>query len=112
MDVCRVELCSSGVRVERIIGLVVTRLVECAKIIPNFRYVRVQADCARVSVESIAVLIDLVIQNTNRAPKSGVSAIAIDSLLVCLIGLWVLLLRHVATTEEVPALRVGLVCKC
>lgn len=61
MDICRVELCSSGVSVEGVIGLVVTRLVQRSKVIPNFGNVRVEADCARVGVESISILVDLVI---------------------------------------------------
>lgn len=46
------------------------------------------------------------VKNTNRTPKSGDVAIAVNCLLVGLIGLVVLLAGHVSTTEEVAALSV------
>ena len=105
-----VELCGSGVGIERVVGLVVTRLVQSTKIVPNLGDVWVQTNGAGVSVKSIAVLVDLVVQDTNGAPESWIPAVAVDSLLVSLVCLWILLLRHVAAAEEVPTLRIGLVC--
>jgi hypothetical protein len=110
MDVGRIKVRRSAIRIQGVGGLIVARLVEGAQIIPHFRNVGVESDGARVSVERIAVLIDLVVENTDRAPEGWVASIAIDGLLVGFVRFGVLLLRHVAATEEVPALRVTVVC--
>lgn len=83
---------------------------ESAKVIPNLRDVRIQANSSRVSVQCIPVLVDLVIEHTNRAPEGWVLSIAIDSLLVCLIRFGILLLRHVASAKQVPTLSILVVC--
>ena len=54
-------------------------------------------------------MIDLVVKNANRAPEGGVASIAVYGLLIRFVGLGELLLRHVATTEQVPTLRVVLI---
>jgi len=107
-----VKLGGSGVGIERVVGLVVTRLIQSTKIVPNLGDVWVQTNGARVSVKSIAVLVDLVVQDADRAPECWVSAVPVDSLLVGLICLWILLLRHVAAAEKVPTLCISLVCIC
>lgn len=65
---------------------------QSAEIVPDLRNVRVQANSPRVRVQSISVLVDLVIQDTDGAPKSGILPIAIHSLLVGFICFWILLL--------------------
>jgi hypothetical protein len=77
---------------------------QCAKIIPYFRDVRVQANGSGICVKSIPVLVDLVVQHSDRAPEGRVLAVAIDCLLVGLVRLGILLLRHVTASQEVPAL--------
>lgn len=71
---------------------------QSTQVVPDFRNVRVQSNSSRVSVESITVLVDLVVEHTNRAPEGGVLSVTVDGLLVCLICLGVLLLGHVAPT--------------
>jgi hypothetical protein len=106
VDVGWVEIGGSAVRIKSIGNLVVARLVQGTQIIPDLRDVWVQANRTRVSVKRIAVLINLVIEDTNRAPEGGVATIAVDSLLVGFVCLGVLSLRHVAATEQIPALSI------
>lgn len=109
VDVGGIKISGPSVCVERITCLVVAGLVQRAKIVPNLRNVRVEANGARVRVKRVAVLVDLVVEDTNRAPECRVAAITVDCLLVGLVGLGVLLLRHVASAEKVPTLGVILV---
>lgn len=97
--------------VKRITRLVVARFVQGTQVIPNLRNVRVEADGAGVRIECIAVLVDLVVEHTNGAPESRVATITVHRLLVRLISLGIFLLGHVASAQEVPALRVILICK-
>jgi hypothetical protein len=106
VDVGWVEISGPTVRIESVGDLVVARLVQGTQIIPDLRDVWVQANRTRVSVKRIAVLVDLVIEDTNRAPEGGVATIAVDRLLVGFVCLWVLSLRHVAATEQIPALSI------
>lgn len=84
---------------------------QSSEVVPNLRDIGVQADSARVSIERIPVLVDLVVKNTNGAPERRVPAITVDGLLVSLVRLRVLLLRHVTATQQVPTLRITLICK-
>jgi hypothetical protein len=104
-----VEIRSPAVSIESVGNLVVARLIQRTQIIPDLGDVWIQANGTRVSIKRIAVLIDLVVEDTNRAPEGGVATIAVDGLLVGFICLWVLCLRHVAATEQVPALSVVVV---
>jgi hypothetical protein len=104
-----VKLGSSGVSIQSVVGLVVARLIQSTEIVPDLGDVGVEADGPRVSIQSIAILVDLIVQHTDGAPEGRVATITVDGLLVGLIGLGILLLRHVAATEEVPALRISLV---
>jgi hypothetical protein len=65
---------------------------QSAEIVPDLRDVRVQANSSRVRVQGISVLVDLVIQDTNGAPKSGILPIAIHGLLIGFICFGILLL--------------------
>lgn len=111
VDVGRIEISSASVRIERVAGLVVARLIQSTKVIPDFGNVGVQANGARVRVKRIAVLVDLIVEHTNRTPECRVATIAVHGLLVGFVGLGVLLLRHVASTKQVPALCIVLVCR-
>jgi hypothetical protein len=109
VHVGRIELSSSRVGIQGVVGLVVARLVQGTEIVPDLRDVGVEADGPRVSIQSITILVDLIVQHTDGAPEGRVATITVDGLLVGLICLGILLLRHVAATEEVPALRISLV---
>ena len=60
-----VQLRSPRVGIERVIGLIVTRLVKGTQIVPDLGYVGVQTNGARVCVECVPVLVDLIVENTN-----------------------------------------------
>jgi hypothetical protein len=72
--------------------LVVARLVQCAEVVPNLRDIWIETDGTGICIQCIPILVNLVIENSDGAPEGRVSAIAIDRLLVGLIGLGVLLL--------------------
>lgn len=126
MHIGRVEVGRTLVSVQCIGGLVVARLVlgrvshaqqqhchstyQSSQVVPNLGNVWIQANGTRVGVESVTVLIDLVIEHTNGAPKGRVASITVHGLLVGFVSLWILLLRHVAATQKVPALRIAVVC--
>jgi hypothetical protein len=86
--------------------LVVATLVKAAQVKPDLRNIRVDADGTGVCIKSVTKLVDLEVKNPNRTPKGGVTAIAVNRLLVGLVRLVVLLASHVRTAEEVPALGV------
>ena len=109
VDVRGIKIGGPSVCVERITSLIVAGLIQRAKIIPDLRNVRVEANGARVRVKRVAVLVDLVVEDTNRAPECRIATITVNGLLVRLVGLGVLLLRHVAATKKVPTLGVILV---
>jgi hypothetical protein len=94
-----IQFGSALVRIESIVRLVVTRLVQCPEIVPHLRDVRIEPDRTRVCVEGVAILVDLVVQNSDGAPKGRVTAITINGLLIRFVRFWVFLLRHVATPE-------------
>jgi hypothetical protein len=104
--VAGIELSGSGVGVYSVVDLVITALVQGAKVEPDFGDIRVDANGTGVSIEGVAVLVDLEVQNADGAPERRVSPVAIDSLLVCFIRLVVLGSGHIRTTEQVPALRI------
>lgn len=99
MYVGRVQIGRPRVGIESIAGLVVTRLVQGTEIIPDLGDVGIQADGARIGVQSISILIDLVVKHANRAPKRGIPPVTVDGLLVGLISLGIFLLRHVTASQ-------------
>jgi hypothetical protein len=101
-----IELSGSGVCVDGVVDLVVATLVQGSKVEPDFGDIGVDANGTGVGVEGVAVLVDLEVENTDRTPERGVSAIAIDGLLVRFVRLVVLGSGHIRTAEEVPALRI------
>jgi hypothetical protein len=83
MHVRRVKISSTLVCVERIGCLVIARLVlehvsgcfaearaekqtyQCTKVVPDLRYIWVQTDCSGVCIKRIAILVDLIIENSD-----------------------------------------------
>jgi hypothetical protein len=110
VDVAGIKISGATVRVERVGNLVVARFVQSAQIVPDLRDVWVQADSTRIGVERIPVLVDLVVENTNRTPEGRVASVAVNGLLVGFVGLGVFGLRHVAATQEVPTLGIVVIC--
>lgn len=86
------------------------RYYQSTQVVPDLGYVWIEANSTGVRIERIAVLVNLVIKDPNRAPEGWVPPVTIDSLLVRFVRLRVLLLRHVASTQEIPALCVVLIC--
>jgi hypothetical protein len=74
------------------IRLKVKQTYQSSQVVPDLGNVRIQAYRAGVCIKCISVLVNLVIQNANRAPECRVPSVTIDCLLIGLIGLWVLLL--------------------
>lgn len=127
-----VQFRSALVRVESIGNLIVARLIlvivalvskgkvsgtrcraqatyESTQIIPDFRDPWVEPDGPRVRIQRVTVLVDLVIQHSDRAPEGGIPAVAVNGLLVSFVRLGILLHLHVAAAEEIPALRIRVV---
>lgn len=103
----RVQLGRSRVGIDRIGDLVVARLVETAEVVPDLAHVWVEADRPRVGVESITVLADLVVQDTDRTPECRVAAITVYSLLISFVCFVVPLTSHKGSSQKVPAMSVG-----
>lgn len=101
-----VELQGALVGVDSVRHLIVARLVERSEVEPDFSEVRVNANGAGVSVESVVELIDVVVEYSDRAPEGRVLAIPIDCLLIGLVGLAKVAGGHVGATEEVPRERI------
>lgn len=87
-----IKLCGSLIRIKSIVDLVVARFIQCTQIVPDLRNIWVQADSPTVCIQCIAVLINLVVENTDRAPESGITPISVNSLLIRLVSLRILLL--------------------
>jgi len=109
VNIGRIKISGPGVCVKGIACLVVAGLVKRTKVIPDLRNVGVEADSTRVCIKRIAVLVDLVVKNTNGAPECRVATVTVDCLLIGFVCLWVLLLRHVASAKKVPALGIILI---
>lgn len=109
VNIRRVKVSSPSVCIQGVACLIVARLIQRTKIIPDLGNVGVEANGTRVCIKRVTVLIDLVIQHTNRAPECRIATITVHSLLVGFVSLRVLLLRHVASAKQVPALRVVLI---
>ncbi len=57
--------------------MVITSLVECSEVKPDFRDVGVDSNSSRVGVKSISVLIDLVVKYTDGTPVDWVTTVAV-----------------------------------
>jgi hypothetical protein len=65
---------------------------QSTKVIPNLRDIWVKSNSTRIRIKSVAILVDLVVQHTNTAPKCWVSAVTVHSLLIGFVRLGVFLL--------------------
>ena len=99
MCIAWIELRSTLIRIKRVGCLIIATLIQCTEVVPYFRDIRVESDSPRVCIKCVAVLIDLIVEHANTAPEGWISTVTIDSLLVCLVRLWELLLCHVASAE-------------
>jgi hypothetical protein len=111
VNVGRVKIRGASVSIESIGDLVVARFVQCAQIVPDLGNVGVEADGTGIGIEGVTVLVDLVVEDTNRAPEGRVATVAVDCLLVGLVCLGVFLHRHVAAAKKVPTLSVIVIWK-
>lgn len=82
---------------------------QSAEIVPDFGDVGVQTYSPGVCIESVAVLVDLVVEHADRTPECRIASVAVNGLLVSFVRLGVFLLRHVTPPEEVPALCILLI---
>jgi hypothetical protein len=94
-----IELGSPCIGVDCIPYLVVAALIEATEIKPDLGDVRVDTDSPRVSVQGIAILINLEIQDANGTPERWVATVSVDSLLICLVRFVVFLACHVCTSQ-------------
>ena len=106
LSVFRRKLCSATVSINGVCVLAAT-FVERTQIVPDLRHIWIQSDCARISIHRITILIHLVIQDANRAPKRCVSTISVHSLLIGIVGLAKFAKSHVHSTKQVPGLTVS-----
>lgn len=68
------------------------RTYQRTQVVPDFRDVRIESYGARVRIKCVAVLIDLVIENSNGTPERRVPTITVHRLLVSLVCFGVFLL--------------------
>ena len=85
------------------------RTHQCTEVVPNLGDIRIEADGARICIKRITILVYLVVKDTDRAPEGGIASIPVDCLLVGFVSLGELLLGHVTTTQQVPALCIFIV---
>jgi hypothetical protein len=97
--IARIQLARAGVGINGVSDLVVATLIKASEIEPDFRDVRVYPDRTRIGVKGVAELIDLEVQDADRAPKGRVASISVYGLLVCFIGFIVFLASHVGPAE-------------
>jgi hypothetical protein len=102
-----IELARPGIGVDGIGNLIVAALVEAAQIEPHFGDIGVDADGTRISVQGIAELVDLEVENADRAPEGWVATVSVNGLLIRLIGFTIFLAGHISAAQKVPTLRIG-----
>ena len=59
-----------------------------------------------MGVKGVMELVDLEVENVDRAPKCGASPISVHGLLIHFVGVVVFLAGHVGPTKQVPTLSV------
>ncbi|HEX9430327.1 MAG TPA: hypothetical protein VF944_08090 [Candidatus Bathyarchaeia archaeon] len=57
-------------------------------------------------IKSVTVLVDLEIEDADRAPEGKIATIPVDSLLVGFVSLVVILTSHISPTKKIPTLDV------
>ncbi len=85
------------------------RTYQSAQVVPHFRDVRVQANRTGVCIKCVTVLVDLVVQDADGTPEGRVAAISVHGLLIGFVCFGEFLLRHVATSKQVPTLGILIV---
>lgn len=70
----------------------VKQTYQSTQVVPDLGDVRIQAYSTGICIQRIAILVNLVVQDTNRAPECWIPAVAIYGLLIRLICLGVFLL--------------------
>jgi hypothetical protein len=105
-NIGRIQLACTSIGVNGVGDLIVTALIEASKIEPDLRDIRVYSDRTRIGVKGVAELVDLEVENTDRAPKCGVAPISVHGLLIRFIGFVVFLASHVRPTKQVPTLSI------
>ena len=128
MGVGGIQFCCTGVRIQSISRLIVAGFVlvristlwsqdgtreqthQCAKVVPNLGDVGVEANGSGIRIKRVSVLVDLVVQDSDGAPECRIASVTVDCLLVGLVCFWELLLCHVTSAEQIPALSVLVVC--
>lgn len=102
----RIELDSALICIRGVGQLIVTRLVQSAQVLPDLGDERVDADCARVGVESVVILADVEVEHANAAPVCRILAVPVHGLLVSLVCLSVVMRLHERPPEYIPRERV------
>lgn len=102
----RIKIGCTSIGIDGIGDLVIAGLVKTAEIVPNFADVWVEADGTGISIKSISILVDLIVQHTDGAPEGGVSSVAVHSLLISLVCFVVPLSSHESAAKKVPALSI------
>jgi len=105
-NIAGIQFACAGVGVNGVGDLIVATFVEASEIEPDFRDIRVYSDRTRISVKGVTELVDLEVENANRAPKCGVAPISVHGLLIRFVGFVVFLAGHVGPTKQVPTLSV------
>lgn len=103
-EIIGIELRSSCIGIDGIGNLVIAALIQTSKVEPDFGNVGIDTDSARICIKRVSELVDLEIEDANRAPKCRVAAIAVHRLLVGLVRLVIFLTRHVSAAKKIPTL--------
>lgn len=77
---------------------------------PHLRQVRVGADGSGVGIQRVVVLVDFVVEHTDRAPERRVLAISVHSLLVRFVGLAIVTPSHIRAAQKIPGERIRCIC--
>ena len=69
--VVRIKLSCTSIGVDGICNLIVATFIQAPKVKPNFRYVWVDTNDARIGIDGVAVLIDIVIKQAELHQNPG-----------------------------------------
>lgn len=109
MRILWIQIRCALVSINRILDLVVASLIKSTKIVPDLTDVGVDTNCLAIGIQCIPELVDLEVEQTDRAPECGIPTVPVHSLLIGLVSLAKILLGHVATAHKVPRLRIRVV---
>jgi hypothetical protein len=91
-NIAGLKLCCTGICVDGVRDLIVAAFVQ---IKPDFGDIGIDADSTRISINTITILVDLEIEDADRAPEGRIATILVDSLLAGFICLVILLTSQV-----------------